>query len=260
MSFDITTLLEQWDFQPGAPSVRRFTTKAGVEKIQVRLDLGILQMNAEGRPDGKRPLGHDSLFEYYQFKLQKFLVTHDGSDAGFKLKADDCSKLQFEALQYFQRHNCLWQLEDLPGVVRDTERNLQVCDFVQRHAESDELAWMVLQFKPQLIMMQTRAHGTLSLKTNEYGPAIQIAEEGISRAREFYREHSREELLEQSPEIHSLKMWLVELSARRPLSKREELEKALHEAVSSEDYEKAARVRDALRNLNQGGKVNPSAE
>jgi protein-arginine kinase activator protein McsA len=46
-----------------------------------------------------------------------------------------------------------------------------------------------------------------------------------------------------------LKTWLEEISAQRPLSKRERLERALNDAVTNEDYEKAAQVRDALRNL-----------
>ena len=47
MNNDITYLLESWDYQPGQVMVRRFKNKDGVEKIQLRVDLGILQMNAE---------------------------------------------------------------------------------------------------------------------------------------------------------------------------------------------------------------------
>jgi protein-arginine kinase activator protein McsA len=249
MNFDISHLLEQWDFQPGTASVRKFTGKDGVEKIQLRLDLGILQMNTEGRPDGKHPLGHSSLFEHYQAKLYKHLAAHEGADTGFKLKAEDCAKLQFEALQYYQRHNCLWQLEDFAGVVRDTERNLSVCEFAQKHAESEELAWSLLQFKPQLLMMHTRAKANQTLQARDFANAIQQIKEGIERIREFYREHSRLEMIDQSGELNSLKLWLEEISKQRPLSQREKLEQALHDAVTNEDYEKAAQMRDALRNL-----------
>ncbi len=55
--------------------------------------------------------------------------------------------------------------------------------------------------------------------------------------------------MEQSGEIHSLETWLQEVQLKRPLSERERLEHALDEAVRQEDYEKAAQVRDALRNL-----------
>src|ERR1051325_3634905 len=110
MDFDISHLLEQWDYQPGQVVVRKFKAKDGREKIQLRVDLGLLQMNAEGRPDGKRPFGHNSLFDYYQNRLYKHLADHSGGEEVFKLKADDCSKLQLEALQYHHRYICLLQL------------------------------------------------------------------------------------------------------------------------------------------------------
>ena len=47
----------------------------------------------------------------------------------------------------------------------------------------------------------------------------------------------------------SLEVWVQEIKNTRPLSKREKLENDLKEAVRQEDYEKAAAVRDALRNL-----------
>jgi protein-arginine kinase activator protein McsA len=46
-----------------------------------------------------------------------------------------------------------------------------------------------------------------------------------------------------------LQNWLEEIRARRPLSAKERLERALRDAINSEDYERAARVRDALLNL-----------
>ena len=49
MNFDISHLLEQWEYQPGQVVVRRFVGKDGIEKIQLRVDLGLLQMNRQGR-------------------------------------------------------------------------------------------------------------------------------------------------------------------------------------------------------------------
>jgi protein-arginine kinase activator protein McsA len=56
-------------------------------------------------------------------------------------------------------------------------------------------------------------------------------------------------MLDQSGEVQSLETWLTEIRANRPLSAREKLERALCEAVRREDYERAAQMRDALRNL-----------
>ena len=249
MDFDISHLLENWDYKPGQVVVRKFKGRDGQEKLQLRVDLGLLQMNAEGRPDGKQPFGHASLYDYYQTKLYQYVAAHGGSDEGFHLQPDDCSKLQLEALQYHHRYICLLQLGDFNGVIRDAERNLAVFEFVGKHAGSDEVAWSLRQFQPQLLMILTRARAMQCLDVSDYNVAIEKVEQGIEEIRDFYRQHSRSDLIDQSGEIQSLESWLEELRANRPLSAREKLERALSDAVKREDYEKAARMRDALRNL-----------
>lgn len=249
MDFDISHLLEKWDYQPGQVVVRRFKAKDGREKIQLRVDLGLLQMNADGRPDGKRPFGQPSLFDHYLGRLSKHKLAHENSDEGFKLNAEDCAKLQLEALQYHHRYICLLQLEDYDGVLQDAERNFAVFQFVGRYAESEDLAWSLQQFQPQLLMILTRARASQALKSDDYPVAIKQVEEGLEQIRTFYREHSQSEAAEQSGEVQSLGEWLEEIRSKRPLSTRERLERALHDAVQAENYEKAAKVRDALRNL-----------
>jgi hypothetical protein len=251
MDFDITHLLEQWEYQPGQVVVRRFKGRDKRERIQLRVDLGLLQMFAEGRPDGRRPSGHPSLLEYHQARLYKHIAANAGSDEGFKLKAEECAKLQLEAVQYHHRYICLLQLEDYAAVVRDAERNLAVFEFVGKHAESEEMAWALQQFQPQLLMVLTRARGAQALQTEDYSLAIQLVEEGMEKIRNFYRETGRGDSPETPAEVHSLELWLEEIRAKRPLSKREQLERALQEAVKVEDFEKAASVRDELRKLSE---------
>ena len=249
MNFDISQLLDQWEYLPGQVVVRRFIGKDGQEKIQLRVDLGLLQMNAHGRPDGKRPCGHPSLYDHFVTKLNQHLAEHEGNSAGYKINAEDCGRLQLEALQYHHRYICLLQLEDYAGVIRDTGRNLNLFAFVAEHAETEELAWSLLQFTPQVLMIHTRAKGSQALQAENFAEAIAQIDSGITKLRGFYEEHARHDLLEQSPEIQSLEQWQGEIHSKRPLSKREQLEMALHEAVKREDYEKAAEVRDALREL-----------
>ena len=251
MSFDISPLLDQWDYQPGQLVVRKFLGKDGLEKIQLRVDLGLLQMNARGRPDGKHPYGRESLLEFYQAQMDKFQKERRGDEKSYRLSGEDCARLQQEALQYHHRYICLFQLEEFEAVLRDTERNLKVFDFVQEHAASEETSWALQQFRPQLLMMRVRARGAIALKANRYLEVVRLGEEGVEELRQFYREHDRADLLEQSGEILSLESWLQEIQARRPLTPRERLETALNEAVKNEDYEKAAQVRDALRNLKE---------
>jgi hypothetical protein len=246
MNFDISHLLDQWDYQPGQVVVRRFKAKDGTEKLQLRLDLGLLQMNAEGRPDGKRPFGHPSLLDHFVAR-QKQSTSKAGDE--FVLKAEDCARLQLEALQYHHRCVCLLQLEDYAAVIRDTTRNLKLFDFAVEFADTAELGWSLEQFRPQTLMIHSRAKATQLLLTNDFAAAIGEIEEALHQLRDFYRGHSRHDLLEQSSEIQTLEHWLNEVRSKRPLSKREKLEIDLREAVQREDYEEAARVRDELRNL-----------
>jgi len=186
MDFDISRLLENWEYEPGQVVVRRFKAKDGTEKIQLRVDLGMLQMNAEGRPDGKKPFGYVSLLEYYQARLYKHLAASGGSDESFKLKAEECAKLQLEALQYHHRYICMLELGDYAGVIRDAERNLAAFDFAGKHAESEELAWSLRQFEPQLRLILTRARGAQALKAEDFSLAVQQVEEGIEKIRACY--------------------------------------------------------------------------
>jgi hypothetical protein len=249
MDFDISEVLKQWEYEPGGVAVRKFIGKDGQEKIQLRVDLGLLQMNASGRPDGKKPMGHPSLLELYQKRLEQYRRRHGGSEAGFGLTPEDCSKLQMEALQYHHRSICQLQLGDHAAVTRDTERNLAVFDFVDRHAESPELAWSLQQFRPQLLMMHTRAVALPLLQANDFSGAIRHIRDGLELLRAFYREHDRTDLLEESHEVLSLQDWLQDVEQRRPLSTRERLQRQLQRALQREEYEKAAHLRDRLKQL-----------
>ena len=249
MNFDISHILDKWEYHPGQVVVRKFMGKDGQEKIQLRVDLGLLQMNAQGRPDGKRPFGMTSLYEHHVSRLAQHKAKNEDNEQGFALSSEEIAKIQLEALQYHHRYICLLQLEDYDGVVRDTERNLQVFDFVEQYTSADELVWSLQQFRPQVLMVQTRAKATLRLGKDDFIGAISEIETGIEKIREFYQKYSRTDLLEQSAEIQSLQHWLEDVTSKRPLSKREKLEMDLNEAVRREDYEKAAQVRDQLRNL-----------
>lgn len=251
MNYDLTRLLQSWPYQPGQVAARRFKGRDGQQKIQLRVDLGVLQMNAEGRPDGKRPLGSESWFHVLQARLDEHRAAHGGADEGFQVGAEECGKLQQECIQYHHRYICLFQLEDFAGVEVDCERNLRVFEFVAQYAPSEEAAWSMLQFIPQLLMMRTRARGTAALKQDRFDDALMLIGDGISELERFYTENERPQMMENSAELASLRDWLAQINVRRPMSEVERLERDLAEAIRSEDYERAARVRDQIRKKQQ---------
>lgn len=249
MSYDLTEQLREWDYQPGQVVARKFKGDDGIMKIQLRVDLGILQMNAEGRPDGRRPLGQATWYDVMKQRLARAREENNGAPGRFHLNSEDCVRLQQECIQYHHRYICLFQLEDFRAVIRDCNRNLEVFEFVAEHAASEELAWSLLQFVPQMYMMRTRARGSSFLKRKKYERAIDGIEEGIADLESFYRDNGREEAIDSSHELASLRVWLDDVRLKRPLSEVEKLRRALDQAIQVEDYEQAARVRDELRKL-----------
>lgn len=248
MSQDLNSLLKGWDFEPGEIKVRKVPGNDGKEKLQLRLDLGALQMELDGRPDGKRPFGKESLLEHFRDMAARWQAEH-GNDTGFRLNNEDCASLQQEAIQYYHRYLSLFQLEEWDRVIRDTARNLKVVDLVSRYGETEEMKWSFLQFRPYLIMMHTRSIGEKHLASGEFDLCIKNIEWGLERIREFHRSQNNSEAEQNSSELKMLTQWLGQVRGQRPLSKREKLQKELADAIAREQYERAAQLRDTLREL-----------
>src|SRR6187397_1129830 len=66
MSLDLNTILKDWPHENGNIKVRKIAGLDGREKLQLRVDLGVLQMELAGRPDGRRPHNCEPLLVYHQ--------------------------------------------------------------------------------------------------------------------------------------------------------------------------------------------------
>jgi len=249
MSLDITKILDGWEFRPDEVTVRRIIGDDGRPKIQVRLDLGLLQMEWTGRPDGKRPYGKESLLEHFKGLLEEY-KTHHGSDEGFFLTSEDTAKLRAEAVQYYHRYVSFLALEEFEGVVRDTSRNLAALDLLWAYGPEDE-RWQSEQYRPYILTMQARGLVSLSLQRKQYDQALSQLQATIEALEAFYQKHSRPELATQSNEIAFLKEWQERIRSGRPLSLRDRMQKELEEAVLREDYERAAQLRDQIKLLDE---------
>ena len=124
---DIRPILQGWPYRPGEITVRKIRGDDGREKIQMRVDLGLLQMEATGRPDGQRPHRCESLLHHHLKRLRDY-ESRNGTRLGFELTPDECSALRDEALMYYQRYLSFFVLEEYEHVERDTARNLRVLD------------------------------------------------------------------------------------------------------------------------------------
>ena len=245
MSQDIKHLLDGWDFEPDQLQVRFITGDDGREKIQMRIDLGLIQLELSGRPDGERPEGHESLLEHYEAKAQE--AAERGST--FSLGPADCAQLMREGLQYYHRYLSAFHLERYEIVVVDTMRNLRLFAFVGRYAARQRDKLEFDKYRPYVQMMYTRAKASISLKEDDHETALALIDAGIKAIRKFLREYKQEDREQDCPELKALIAWRREVKRERPMEPLERLEHQLELSVVREDYEEAARLRDQIRQL-----------
>ena len=245
MSQDLNDLLGGWPHEPGQIKVRKVTGSDGEEKVQLRLDLGLIQMEMNGRPDGTRPKGYESLLVYHQKRAAD--AEKDGET--YKLSADECGELQQEGIQYYHRYLSLFQLEDFPAVARDTQRNLDLFAFVRAHTEREDIIWAFDQFIPYVQMMLTRARASIELERKRHDAALREIDRGRETITAFYNDHEQAESAEKSAELSFLDEWREELRAKRPMSKLEKMRREMESAIEHEAYERAAQLRDQIKAL-----------
>ncbi len=248
MDSDIGPIIQGWEFDPNDICARKIKGSDGTSKLQVRLDLGLLQMEEEGRPDGQRPFGKESLLDYYEAELIEYRSKH-GLEEGFSLDREASVRLGQEGLQYYHRYVCLFRLEDYQGVERDTARNLRLFDFVNRYSQAEEDRVQLEEYRPNVIMMNTRAKGALSIARENYEKALNQIEEGIEKIRVFLKKSGRVEELESSDEIDFLQQWGEEVRRNRPLTLKQRLHLEMQEAIAQEEFERAAKIRDQVRRI-----------
>jgi hypothetical protein len=245
MSLDLNSILHNWPHENGAIKVRKIVGLDGNEKLQLRVDLGVLQMEMAGRPDGQRPHNCESLLVYHQRRAERA----EARGETYELTSEQCNELQQEGIQYYHRYLSLFQINDYPGVIRDTQRNLDLFAFVAEHADRDELIWSFQQFRPYVLMMNTRGKASILLAENRFADAMREIERGRDAIQEFFQNANLPELASKSSEIAFLEEWLEEVSSKRPLSKLEVMQREMEVAIASELYERAAELRDAIKVL-----------
>lgn len=244
-NLSITPLLKDWDFDPARVTARYIEAEIPEEapEVQLRLDLGILQMKLDGRPDGSRPHGADSALKHYR----QLVLT--GRRSGFRLDSDACAELQQECVQVYYRYLSLMVLKDYERVIRDTQHSLEIMELVERYTDNEEVVWDFMQFKPYVIMMKTRALAEQKAADAKMEEAIAEIEAGMNEIEIFLVKVEEEpEAMNDCPELGMLEELITEIRERdgkdNPVVA---LKLKMQHAVRMENYEEAARLRDSIR-------------
>lgn len=255
VSQDVSRILGEWPYDPDNISVRIVRGEDGRDKVQLRLDLGLLEMEVEGRPDGQRPEGCESWLECYERRQRE----HDASGPDgppFELESEDCAELLREGIQYYHRYLSFWHLGRYDLCARDTERNLRLFAFVREFASDDRDKLQLDQWRPYVTMMHTRSIATPLVEQKDFSGALAAIQTGIEAIHRFLEEYGQTDRADQCNELSQLEHWKKEIVGKEsearpgePEDRVSQLRRMLDEAVAHERYEEAARLRDEIQRL-----------
>src|SRR5438045_9051282 len=107
------------------------------------------------------------------------------------------------------------------------------------------MIWSFQQFRPYVLMMNTRAKASILLGEGKFAEAMREIEQGRDAIQEFFQQSSFPELAAKSSELAFLEEWLEEVSSKRPLSKLEIMQREMEATIASELYRPAADLPEA---------------
>jgi hypothetical protein len=234
---DIDYILRKWPYQPGVISARLLQAKDGREVVQMRIDLGIIQMEATGRPDGQKPEGAATYLDYL---LKEELET----EGAFQLTDEQIAEIDREFFQFYHRRICWLALREFERAVGDADHTLALMDFSAKHAADEDWILSHEQYRPFVLFHRTQAAALAKLENAGPEAAIEEINNGLEQIRNVYEDVEGEEQFEDDEmveQLRELQNWLREhYDINRTLAEQ------LADAVASEQYELAAQLRDEI--------------
>jgi hypothetical protein len=234
---DLSQILSEWPWQPGRLDVRRLTGADGRPFLQVRVELGVLQMEADGRPDGLPYQGRESVLAWCR-----------DPDRG-PLGPSTIIDLAAEMAQRRQRALACAMLEDWVRVRRDAMDNLESIELIVQRAADSADRGRFDGWRAHELAMRARSEAAIAVGAGRRDLAQAALDAGLQSVRDAWTRAGRPELAERGPEVALLRALLDALTLKLPTSQRDELERRLHQALRAENYELAAILRDELRQM-----------
>ena len=235
--YSIEALLKAWDYDPTSVNVRLVAGKDGRELIQMRVELGVLELEATGRPDGNRPQGFATYLEFLQQRVHE-----EGED--FELDESECFECDREFVQFYHRRICWLALERYAEAVRDADHTLSLMDMCRDHSPDEEWTMSHEQYRPFVLYHRIQAAAMLHIVARSPEDAVQEINSGLEQVRKVFIDHDIEERFDEDMLVQRL----VDLreALRDQFDVGRTLQEQLADAIASEQYELAAQLRDKL--------------
>jgi hypothetical protein len=234
---DIDSILHEWPFKAGVIAARLIRAGDGREVLQMRIEMGLLQMEVAGRPDGEHPGGLDTCLEWLNGLIS------DQGDA-FALSDEHRMEIDREFLQFYHRRICCLALRQFARAVADADHTLALIDFVAAHSPDPQWTASHEQYRPFVLFHRIQAGAMLALQDSGPEAAIEAINGGLEQMREVFAKFGAEEEFDRDELVSQLAVMKESLREEYRVGKT--LAEQLADAVASEEYERAARLRDEI--------------
>lgn len=246
---DLDSLLGDWVYSHGEVTARRARGSDGRPVLQLRIDLGVLQMEVAGRPDGSRPNGCETYLDALREEAEAVGET-------FELDDDRCTEVDREFVQYYHRRVAWLALREFDNVVADADHTLALMDFSSAHAPNDEWVEEHEQYRPFVLFHRTQAAALGELQRTDPEGAVLAIDEGLRALQEAMADLSaifEDELADDETFDFNERLGELRQSILQEYDLEDSLAEQLADAVAREQYELAAEIRDRINTRSRRG-------
>jgi hypothetical protein len=218
--------------------------------LQLRVELGVLQLEVTGRPDGTRPHGFTTYLDYLRYSAAGRAQAPGGKGPPWTMDQEHCAESDREFVQFYHRRMAWRSLRRFDKAVLDADHTLALMDFVRRHGNDEDYVASHEQFRGLVLFHRTQAHALTAIERRRPEEAIDAIREGIEKLSAHQRTwwDNRVSDSAESPNPSLVEqLRLFEQEIRKNYAVEKTLREQLEEAVAREDYEQAARLRDMIR-------------
>jgi predicted transcriptional regulator len=252
---DLTELIDDWNCPTGDVAARVVTGRDGVDLVQMRIELGLLQMFPDGRPDAATYGGLPGVLEFLEARERdgQPLPSREWQELERELLQRNFRRIAFSNLaeQALQLQDTTGARVHLTRALRDTASCLAMITFMREHGVSGGGG---AGFQHTLLFHHARHLAQLLLLDRRGDEAIDALEDGISELESTLVSNGvSPELLSDDVGLRALRDLSRTLRKDHhiPLTLRERLDQALER----EDFELATILRDQLAKRDRGACV-----
>lgn len=250
MRRDLDDAIQGWPYdpEPGEVAAREVRARDGRTVVQVRVELGVLQMEVNGRPDGARPHGFSTYLDYLRYRAAGRTKVGGVTEPSWTMSSEHRTAADREFVQFYHRRVAWLALQHYGKALLDADHTLALMDFVCRHGGDSQYVDSHERFRGLVLFHRTQAAAALALERRKPEEAVDAVREGVEKLGEHHLQWSDTHETEDTPNPTLIEqLHVLESEIRKSFAVRKTLREQLDEAVAIEDYERAARLRDEIR-------------